>query len=279
MQKTTVNPDQTDAYVHDYDGALTEQVIASRTAAVHAAFLAPYLHADMDILDCGCGPGSITVGLADVLTNGSVTGIDISESQVTRARKFASDRGCANVAFEVGDARDLPFENARFDAVFSHAMIEHLSDPSPALAEMHRVLKPGGLAAIRCIDLGGTIISPDDGRLAAGHEIWRKYREHCGGDAFMGRRLRGLLHETGFVGATGAASSETWATPERTRLISSVMTEEFSGPKIASTAEEMGWASRADMEEIGRAFDEWATHPDAFMTITWGEAIAWRDRP
>ena len=161
----------------------------------------------MDVLDCGCGPGSITVGLAEAVTPGSVTGIDLEESQLVRARAIASGRDLANVTFENADARSLPFEDEQFDAVFSHAMLEHLPEPLSVLAEMRRVLRPGGLVGIRCIDLGGTIIAPDDCRLTAGHELWRKYRQHCGDDAYMGRRLRALLHEAGFARTEGTASS------------------------------------------------------------------------
>jgi len=264
--------------MHDYDGALTEQVIAGRTADVHGAFFLPYLQAGMDVLDCGCGPGSITVGLAAAVTPGSVTGIDLEESQLAMARETASGLSLANVTFENADARNLPFEDGHFDAVFSHAMLEHLPDPMPVLAEMRRVLRPGGLVAIRCIDLGGTIIAPNDDRLAAGHEVWRKYRQHCGGDAFMGRRLRTLLREAGLARTEGTASCETWATPERAQSISSVMTDEFTGPRIAEAAIENGWADQAELEGIARALDDWVAHPDAFMAIFWGEAVGWKER-
>ena len=278
MQDKTGHPDQQDAYMHDYDGALTAQVIAGRTADVHGAFFLPYLRAGMDVLDCGCGPGSISVGLAAAVAPGSVTGIDLEESQLAMARETASGLGLANVTFENADARNLPYEDAQFDAVFSHAMLEHLPDPVLVLAEMRRVLKPGGLVAIWSIDLGGTIIAPDDGRLAAGHEVWRKYRQHCGGDAFMGRRLRALLREAGFARTEGTASSETWATPERAQSISSIMTEEFTGPKIAQAATENGWADQAELDAIARALDHWGAHPDAFMAILWGEAVGWKEQ-
>ena len=276
MQDDTGCPGARDAYMHDYDGALTEQVIAGRTAAVHGAFVLPYLKAGMHVLDCGCGPGSITVGLADAVAPGTVIGIDLEESQLAQARKTAVGLGRTNVTFEHADVRSLPFEEGRFDAVFSHAMLEHLPDPVPVLAEMRRVLKSGGLAAIRCIDLGGTIISPDDGRLAAGHDLWRRYRQHRGGDAFMGRRLRALLRDSGFARTVGTASSETWATPERVQAFSSVMTDEFTGPKIAEAAIQEGWADRAELAGIARAIDDWGGHPDAFMAIVWGEAVGWK---
>ena len=94
--------------MHDYDGALTEHVIGGRTADVHGAFFLPYLRTGMEVLDCGCGPGSITVGLAEAVIPGSVTGIDLEESQLKTARETASGRGLANVTFETADARKPP---------------------------------------------------------------------------------------------------------------------------------------------------------------------------
>jgi ubiquinone/menaquinone biosynthesis C-methylase UbiE len=65
--------------MHDFDGALTQQVLAGRTAEVHGSFFLTYLQTGMDVLDCGCGPGSITVGLAEAVKPGTVTGIDLEK--------------------------------------------------------------------------------------------------------------------------------------------------------------------------------------------------------
>ena len=109
MSDNADHTEHQDAYMHDYDGALTAQVIAERTYGVHGAFFSPYLRAGMDILDCGCGPGSITVGLAKAAKPGSVTGVDLEESQLVRGRDTASNLGLTNVKFENADVRSLPY--------------------------------------------------------------------------------------------------------------------------------------------------------------------------
>src|SRR5262245_23654372 len=80
-------------YTYGYDSAMTRKVIANRTAASHAAFFLPYLQTGMSLLDCGCGSGSITVGLAQIVAPGEVTGIDVSEVEIARARDRATADG------------------------------------------------------------------------------------------------------------------------------------------------------------------------------------------
>ena len=70
----------------------------------------------MRLLDVGCGPGSITLGLAEAVAPGEVVGVDLQPAQVEQARALAAERGVANVRFEVASAYALPFPDAAFDA-------------------------------------------------------------------------------------------------------------------------------------------------------------------
>ena len=82
------NEGQQDRYTHGYDARFVER-LQRRTVERAADFFLPHLKSGMSLLDCGCGPGSITVGLAEVVAPGEVVGIDIETSQVETARSHA----------------------------------------------------------------------------------------------------------------------------------------------------------------------------------------------
>lgn len=130
-----------------------ENEIAQRTAVQDAEFLLPYLKPSMRLLDVGCGPGSITIGLGNVLTFGEVVGIDNQPEMVERARDAAAKAKVENVSFELADCYKLPFPDDSFDACFANSVLQHLSDPVAALAEMRRVLRPGGFAGVRDLEV------------------------------------------------------------------------------------------------------------------------------
>jgi ubiquinone/menaquinone biosynthesis C-methylase UbiE len=118
------------------------QIMASRTAEVHAKFFLPYLRAGMRVLDCGCGPGSITVGLAKAVAPGEAVGIDIEPAQLDMARTHAGEQAVTNVQFRIDYICDLSFPDGAFDAIFGHTILMQFAYPIRALAEVRRVLKP-----------------------------------------------------------------------------------------------------------------------------------------
>src|SRR5688500_8965794 len=102
--------------------------LGRRTAAVAAAFLLPHLQSGMRVLDCGCGPGSITLGLAKVVAPGEVVGVDPRDSRLDMARAAAIAEGIGNARFEEGAIHALPFADGTFDAALVHAVMEHITE-------------------------------------------------------------------------------------------------------------------------------------------------------
>jgi ubiquinone/menaquinone biosynthesis C-methylase UbiE len=151
-----------DTYTHGH----AEPVLQShrwRTAENSAGYLLPSLRPGLDLLDVGCGPGTITVDLAARVAPGRVVGIDVSAEPLVEAREAAGRAG-VEVTFEVGDVYALAAADASFDVVHAHQVLQHLTDPVAALREMARVCRPGGVIAVRDVDYGAFITHPaDDG--------------------------------------------------------------------------------------------------------------------
>lgn len=179
-------------------GADASRFMARRRAGTHAAFFLPHLRPGMDLLDCGCGPGTITIGLAEAVAPGRVVGLDIEESQLALARTHAAERGVRNTEFKAGSIYDLPFDDGTFGAVFAHALFEHLSNPVRALREIRRVLKAGGVAGVCSPDWGGFLMAPSTPVLERAIAFYKEIQERNGGDPYVGRRLGALAREAGF---------------------------------------------------------------------------------
>jgi SAM-dependent methyltransferase len=106
-------------------------------------------HPGGKLLEVGSGPGRLAVRLAREGPGITLTGVDISEAMVERAARRAAGAGLSwRVRFEVGDVAALPLSDGEFDGVVSTLSLHHWSDPVRSLAEIHRVLKPGGEARI-----------------------------------------------------------------------------------------------------------------------------------
>jgi SAM-dependent methyltransferase len=247
--------------------------MAARTAAQEAAFFLPYLRPGMQVLDVGCGPGSITLGLAGVVGRGAVVGIDVDPAQVEQARALAGARGVTNARFEVADLYRLPFPDGSFDAAFAHTVVMGLREPVRALAELRRVLRPGGIVGLRDPDLGTEFIAPTTPLLEQRHALLLRVREHNGGDPFVGRRLRGLLLAAGFAKAEATASVWSAGSLEETRHRAVWLKAQLLG--LARTGLAEGWIDQETVDAMGSALDAWAERPDAFSAITYGEAIGW----
>jgi ubiquinone/menaquinone biosynthesis C-methylase UbiE len=86
------------------DEAAVRRAFQQRTLVDCASFLLPHLRPGMSVLDCGCGPGSLTVDLAARVAPGEVVGVDREAGQFAQARALAAERGVTNVRFEEADA-------------------------------------------------------------------------------------------------------------------------------------------------------------------------------
>lgn len=241
---------QTDTYTPGYSAPILS-LMGQRTAERHAAFFLPHLRPGWRVLDAGCGPGTITLGLAQKVAPGKVVGVDIEDSQFRDAGEQAKREGL-DVEFRKASVYQLPFEDQSFDAVFSHAMAEHLSDPARALAELRRVLKPGGLIGVRAGDLGGLLIDAASEGPAQAFAAYLASRKDNSGDPHTGRKLGRLLRSAGFTVELVTASYE-------------VITEALLqiGPALAGE-----FAAEGSCSVEGKPQDR-----SLFVALAWCEAI------
>lgn len=260
-----------DHYTGGYSAQLLEG-FGRRTAAREAAFLLPHLRPGMTVLDCGCGPGALTVDLAEAVAPGAVTGIDIEETQFARARQRASECGATNVTFQCANLYDLPFDDAAFDAVFAHAVLYHLHEPNRALAEIRRVLKPGGVAGLRDADSGGDFWHPTSAEFERALALAARVMRHRGGNPHFGRVQRAALRAAGFQYIQVSASYDYYGNDAQASRFATYWADHFlvEHRELILGA---GWSTGEELDALCAVVKAWATHPDAFFARCRCEAV------
>ena len=254
-------------------GPSATAIMAMRTAQKHAAFFLPHLEQGITLLDCGCGPGTITLGFAELVKPGQVVGTEIEGSQVALARENAAKRGLSNVRFEVADIYELPFENDFFDAVFISALLGNLREPVRALREVHRVLKPGGVIGVKEFDHGGDLVYPPQRSLAKYAELYLRMRRENRHDPDIGRKIGVFLSDADFCDLQLSACYESYADQRALQgfaAVSSGLLLEGWGEIFSSR----GWATAEEIDEMKDAWQKFAASPGAIFAAAWCEAVA-----
>jgi LmbE family N-acetylglucosaminyl deacetylase/SAM-dependent methyltransferase len=167
------------------------------------------LRAGQRLLDVGCGLGDAALALSvDLGDGGEVVGIDGSEVMLAEARRRAAGTTCS-VRFTVGDAGALDEPDASFDAVRSERMLQWVPDPARAVAEMARVLRPGGRVCLTDSDWATFDLDVGD------PDIARRVRETFGVDrgrqTTVGGRLGSLAEAAGLAPLAEASATQVWA--------------------------------------------------------------------
>jgi SAM-dependent methyltransferase len=255
----------TSEYAHGHSEAVLS-VHAWRTAANSAAYLLPHLRAGMDVLDVGCGPGTITADLAGRVAPGRVTGLDSSPAVVSQAAAAYPDAD-----FVVGDVYALDFADGSFDVVHAHQVLQHLDDPVAALREMRRVTRPGGLVAVRDVDFGSTVVHPP---VPDWLEVYDATVRAMGGEPHAGRLLQAWAHEAGLSDLTCSAGAWCFATPKERDWWSGAYAERVVSSPYAVRAVELGISTPRRNEAVAQAWRDWGAHPDGWLSLTHGELLA-----
>jgi SAM-dependent methyltransferase len=254
--------------------AAFEAVLAARTASREVTFFLSHLRSGMRVLDVGCGPGSITRGLADVVAPAEVVGVDLQPAQVEQARALAAERQVTNVRFEVGSIYELPFPNGSFDAVLATGVLIGLREPVPALQELRRVLRPEGFVGVRDADMAADIFTPATPLLEQWWVLRRRVLQHNGGEP-LGRLHGQRLLAAGFARVEASASAMNAGSLPETRQHAAFFKAQVAG--MARTAIAEGWLDQSTADAIAEEFDAWAERPGAFSARIYCEALGWVD--
>jgi 2-polyprenyl-3-methyl-5-hydroxy-6-metoxy-1,4-benzoquinol methylase len=260
-----------DTYTHGH----ADPVLQShrwRTVENSAGYLAPHLRAGLDLLDVGCGPGTITVDLAARVAPGRVVGIDVSPAPLDEARA-AADRAGVDVEFAVGDVYALAAADDSVDVVHAHQVLQHLTDPVAALREMARVCRPGGLVAVRDVDYAATTWFPANPGLDRWLALYGQVARRNDAEPDAGRRLLAWAHAAGLREVTATTSAWCWATPAEREWWGSSWAGRATASAFAEQAVAYGLASAGELDAIAAAWREWAAADDGWLGMLHGELL------
>jgi ubiquinone/menaquinone biosynthesis C-methylase UbiE len=243
-----------------------------RSAERCCAFFRTHVRSASRILDCGCGPGSVTIGLAQWAPDGETVGVDLGAEQLDAARALARNRGVNNLTFRHGDIFDLPFGDSSFDVVFSQTVLCHIPEPEKALAEIKRVLCPGGLVALRDAITASTVIWPDEPLVRELVRVIRLAVQHSGGNPDVGRELGTLLRSAGFTDVFLTLDFEQPERPEERAAYFSLVAGLLEGD-LAKLAVSQGWSTAQRLAEGVARCRELANVAGSIYGAPFGQAI------
>lgn len=271
------SPQASSEYTSGYMMGYSEdfrQLLDRRSAATHARHLLPHLKPGMKLLDFGCGPGTISVGLAERIAPGELHGIDMEETQVELARAAAKDGGHSNITFHVGNATELPFEDNTFDVAHCHAVLMHIPDTQAALSEVKRVLKPGGIIAAREANVASSYLAPQPPEITDAWGVFANLLRGNGGHPDFGKELKVALLESGFSDIQVSASFDYFGSAADVVFLHGFISDWFFSPAVVAALVHFGLATQENIDEWARLLDEWKDDPGASGAIAFGEAIA-----
>ncbi|MDH6135018.1 SAM-dependent methyltransferase [Kitasatospora sp. MAA4] len=261
-------------YTHGHQEAVLRSH-RSRTAANSAAYLLAELRPGDAVLDVGCGPGTITADLAELVgPTGRVVAIDTSAQVLEQAAEYVASRGIGNVEFVVADVHALPGPSGEFDVVHAHQVLQHVGDPVAALREMRRVSAPGGLVAARDADYAAMAWYPRLPELDDWMSVFQQTTRANGGEPDAGRRLLAWARAAGFPEVRASSSTWTYATPGERLWWGELWAERVTGSGMAATAVANGLATEQELARIADGWRRWSVEPDGWFGVLHGEILA-----
>ncbi len=262
-----------DVYTHGHQPAAVNQH-AKRTAEACAQFVRPYIFSQSEILDVGCGPASITVGLAEWAVEGSVIGIDVGDEILETAQRAVDDSNRSNISLEQASVYELPYPDNSFDVTYAHQVLQHLTDPVLAIQEMARVTRSGGYVAVRDADYYTMSCTPESKMIDEWRRIYRLVAHHNGAEPDAGRYLMTWFRQAGLSEVSCSATAGVYATKEERENWGLSWADRCLSTSFPTQAIDYGYATWEELEAISEGWRQWATNQDGYFQFINGEAVA-----
>lgn len=259
-----------ESYTHGHHESVL-RAHAWRTARDSADYLLGDLRPHVDVLDIGCGPGTITLDFAERVAPGRVHGVDSAPDPLELARDHAGQRGVPNATFRCADVYALPYEADSFDVVHAHQVLQHLTSPVTALREMTRVCRPGGIVAARDADYGGMRWYPDSAELSRWQRLYRALAHSNNANPDGGRFLKSWALLAGCTEVSCSASAWCHASDEERARWGGSWAERVLHSAFASQALDRGLTTSAELEWLAAGWQAWAAAPDGWFLVPHGE--------
>jgi SAM-dependent methyltransferase len=228
-----------------------------------------------DAVDLGCGPSGIIDLLAErVGPEGHVTGLDVEPANVALARAFVGERGLTNVTVTEGDARRTELPSASFDLAHARTLLINIPDPDAVVAEMVRLVRPGGWVAAIEPDIGASLCYPQHPAYDRLLEVFWQANVSDGADAHIGRRLPELFRQAGLTDIGVEAKADIYPHGHSRRTLHTDLVRSMR-PKIL----ERGIASEQELDELDQAVRAHLDDPDtlvlpSLLFLAWGRKPA-----
>lgn len=265
--------ERAETYTHGH----AESVLRShrwRTVENSAAYLIGALVPGTDVLDVGCGPGTITVDIARRVAPGRVVGLDAASDAITAATGAATEAGITNLELAVGNVYALDHADDSFSVVHAHQVLQHLADPVAALREMRRVCRPAGVVAARDSIYRAMSWFPTAPALDRWLEVYCAVAEANGGEPDAGSHLRSWALTAGFSEVETSASAWCYATDDERAWWGGLWADRVSTTALGTRAVELGLATDTELAAMADAWRAWAATPDAWFAVLHGELLA-----
>ena len=176
-------------------------------------------------------------------------------------------------AYLHGHHERLGFDDATFDVVHAHQVLQHLADPIAALAEMRRVCRPGGIVAARDGDYGGMFWFPEAPGLAEWRELYQQVARALDGEPDAGRRMLRWARAAGFTEIEASASAWCFATPGERSWWGSLWADRLTQSNFGEQVIGHGLATRQDVERLAQDWLRWASSEDGWFLVPHGEIL------